>query len=143
MKWLIRLVITLLSHIIAQGRFISMLTDRADVISLSPKFPTPKNLLDLRNLSEYLSGCYALDGLNHLLGAIPRNRLYQKVHMVLIDTNLQKLYLVTLRYLQANVPNHSLHLLIKNHPSVFGRTYNVIDQYRNVVSLVYKFAHAP
>jgi hypothetical protein len=36
-----------------------------------------------------------------------------------------------------------LHSLIKNHPSVFGRTYNVIDQYRNVVSLVYKFAHAP
>jgi hypothetical protein len=75
MKWLIRFIITLFSHIITQGRFISMLTDRADVISLSPKFPTPQNPLDLRNLPEYLSGCYALDGLHHLLGAISWNRL--------------------------------------------------------------------
>jgi hypothetical protein len=120
-----------------------MFTNRADVISLPPKFTTPQNLLDLRNLPEYLSGCYALDGLHHLLGAISWNRLYQKVHMVLIHTNLQKLYLVTLRYLHAYVSNYSLHPFIKNNPPVFGRTYNVIDQYRNMVSLVYKLAHAP
>ena len=52
MNWLVRFVITLLSHIIAQGRFIPMLTDRADVISLSPKFSTPKHLLDFRHLLE-------------------------------------------------------------------------------------------
>jgi hypothetical protein len=143
MNRLVRFVITLLSHIIAQGRFISMLTNRTYVKSFSPKLSTPKQLLDFRHLPENLSGSYALDGLYHLLGTIPWYRLHQKMHVVLINTNLQKLYFVTLSYFQANIPNNSLHLLIKNHSSIFGWTNNVIDQYRNVVSLVYIFAHAP
>jgi len=143
MKCLIRFVITLLSHITAQGRFISMLADRADVIAFPPKFTTPKQLLDFRHLSENLSGSYALNGLHHFLGAICWHRLHQKMHVVLINTNLQKLYLIALRYLQTNIPNYSLHLFIKNHSPVFGWTNNVIDQYRNVVSFVNIFAHAP
>ena len=59
MKWLIGLVITLLSHITRQGRLISMVTDRTHVIALSPKLSTPKQLLDFRHLPENLSGCYA------------------------------------------------------------------------------------
>jgi len=128
MNWLVRFVITLLSHIIAQGRLIPMLTDRADVISLSPKFSTPKHLLDFRRLLENLSGSYALDSLYHFLRTISWHRLHQKMHVVLIKTNLQKLYLIALRYLQTNIPNYSLHLFIKNHSPIFGWTNNMIDQ---------------
>ena len=65
------------------------------------------------------------------------------MYVVLINPNLQKLDLIALRYLQTNIPNYSFNLCVKNQSPVLGWTNNVIDQYRNVVSLVYVFAHAP
>ena len=143
MKWLIGFVITLLSHITRQGRLISMLTNRTDIIALPPKLSTPKQLLDSWHLPENFSGCNALYCLHHFFRAIPWHRLHQKMYVVLINPNLQKLDLIALRYLQTNIPNYSFNLCVKNQSPVLGWTNNVIDQYRNVVSLVYVFAHAP
>jgi len=143
MKWPIGFVITLLSHITRQRRLISMLSNRTVVIALAPKLSTLKQLLDSWHLPENFSGCNALYSLRHFFRAIPWRRLHQKMQVFLIHPNLQKLALITHRYLQINNPNHSFNLSVKDHSPVFGWTNNVINQDRNVVSLVYVFAHPP
>lgn len=61
--------------------------------------------------------------------------------MIPICADLQKLYLVSLTDLQTDLLQSGINLLTEYHSPVFGRTYDVIQQDRDVVALVDDFTH--
>ena len=114
-------------HVFRNALLIAILTNRVDEIPFRPELPTPKGLLYRRHTHEDLSGSYALDRLNNLPRAIHRNSLNQKMNMIHIRPYLQKPYLVTLRYLQAYVPQLLIHLFRKHHAPILRWTYQMIQ----------------
>ena len=127
MQFLILFFPTLLLHVFRNALLIAKLPNRIDEIPLRPKLPAPKGLLYRRHTLEDLSGSYTLDRLNNLPRAIHRNGLNQKMNMIHIRPYFQKPYLVTLRYLQAYVPQFLIHLFRKHHAPILRWTYQMIQ----------------
>ena len=126
MQFLILFFPTLLLHIFRNTLLIAKLPNRVDEITLRPKLPTPKGLLYRWHAPEDLSGRYTLDRLNNLLRAIHWNGLNQKMNVIHVRPYFQKPYLVTLRYLQANVPQLLIHLFRKHYAPILRWTYQMI-----------------
>jgi hypothetical protein len=141
MQFLILFFPSLLLHVFRNALLIAKLPNRVDEISLRPKLPAPEGLLYRRNTPEDLSGRYTLDRLNNLPRAIHRNGLNQKMNMIHVRPYLQKPYLVTLRYLQANVTQLLIYLCRKHHAPILRWTYQMIQQNRYIMTLVNIFAH--
>ena len=71
------------------------------------------------------------------------NRLHQKMNVILIRTNLQKLCLVALLYLRTNIPHYLIYASSKYCPSILRRKHHVIQQHRYIMALMkYALAHA-
>ena len=95
-------------------------------IAVRPELPSPESLLDLGAASEYLSCSEALDRGYYFGHAVGRNGLHQKMHVILVSPDLQKLHLVPVLYLYAYAFHHHIHVLIKHCPSVLGRENQVV-----------------
>jgi hypothetical protein len=121
--------------------FIAMLPNRAHVVSVAPKLPSPKLLLYLRTRCQYLPCGNALDDLHDLLRTIHRHRLYQEVHMVLVCANLYECHLVSFTDFQTCLCELLVHRRRKYYSAIFCRTYNVIQKHRNIMTLVNIAAH--
>jgi len=63
------------------------------------------------------------------------------MHAILFNTNLKKIHLVSLRYFQTDFPEFPIHILGKYYSPIFGWTYQMIEQYRYIMTLVDVFAH--
>jgi len=137
---LVELVIntSLLLNVVAYCSLIPMLTYRAGKIPIAPKLSSPQLFLDMRTQTEYLPRCYTFDHRYQLRHAVCWNRLHQKMNVILIRANLQKLYLVSLLYLQTNIPHYLIHSFIKHSPAIFRRKH----QYRYIMALMNILAHA-
>ena len=61
--------------------------------------------------------------------------------MVLIRAYLQKLQLVALLNFYAHVFHCFINALVKYRTSVFGRKYQMVYEYRNIMTFVDIFAH--
>ena len=61
--------------------------------------------------------------------------------MILICTNLQEFYLVSLLDVQTDFLHNIVHITIKYCTPIFGRKYQMVYQYRYVMTLMYVFAH--
>ncbi len=127
MQFLILFFPSLLLHVFRNALLIAKLPNRVDEIPLRPKLPAPKGLLYRRHTPEDLSGRYTLDRLNNLPRTIHRNGLNQKMNVIHIRPYLQKPYLITLRYLQAYVPQLLIHLFRKHHTPILRWTYQMIQ----------------
>ena len=125
----LRILGTLISNVIPNARFITMLSNRAHEIPVAPKFSPPKLFLDLRTTAEYLPRRNALDHLHDLLRTIQRHRLYQEVHMVLVCANLNKCHLVSFANFQTALFELFIHWRGKNHSPIFGWTHDVIQKH--------------
>jgi hypothetical protein len=141
---LVELVIntSLLLNVVAYCSLIPMLTYRAGKIPIAPKLSSPQLFLDMRTQTEYLPRCYTFDHRYQLRHAVCWNRLHQKMNVILIRANLQKLYLVSLLYLQTNIPHYLIHSFIKHSPAIFRRKHHMIQQYRYIMALMNILAHA-
>ena len=64
------------------------------------------------------------------------------MYMIFICANLQKLDLISLLDLYADILQHPLNGSIKYRTSVFGRKDQLVQQDRNMIALVYVLAHA-
>lgn len=54
--------------------------------------------------------------------------------MVPIRPDLQENHLVPLRYFYADLAQHLIDMLAEDDPSIFRRTYHMIEQHRNIVT---------
>src|SRR6476620_3128549 len=86
--------------IMLNGVFISMSADCIHIVPLRPKFPTPELLFYFRMQFENLPCCDTFHTPNDLHCTQCRNTLNQKVDMILVCSNLNELYLISLRYLK-------------------------------------------
>jgi len=127
MQFLIILFQSLFFHVFRNTFLVTKLTNRIDEITLRPKLPAPKCLLHRCYSLEYLAGYYTLDRLYNFLGAIHRDRLNQKMNMILIHTYFQKVNLISLRYFQTNIFQLSINLVRKNHSPILCRTYQMVQ----------------
>ena len=116
-------------HICLYGIFISMTSNRVDIVSFGPKFPAPKLLFHLWMKLENLFGGDALDNLDNLTWTHHWNTLYQKMNMVFVGPNFNELNLIPLRYLKADVFQRFINCLIEHNPAIFGRAYKVVEKY--------------
>jgi hypothetical protein len=65
------------------------------------------------------------------------------MHLILVCTDLQKLYLVPQLNSNTRFLQHLLNLFVDHNPSVLRWKYQVIQQHQNIVILVNVFAHPP
>jgi len=133
---------TLIFDVFAYHGLIPMLSNRAREVPVGPKLPSPQLLLYLRTHPEHLSRRYALDHRYQLRHAIQRYRLHQKMDVILVYPDFQKLYLIALLDLQANIANHFIHSSVKYRPSILRRKHHVVQQNRYIVALMLVLAHA-
>jgi len=110
-------------------------------VSIRPKRPSPQLLLNMRTTAKYLSRRKTLYQPHKLRHSIRRNRLGQKMNMVLIRTDFQKLHLVTLLDFKTHIPQHDVHVLIDHSSTVIGWKNQTVKQYRNVMALVNILTH--
>ena len=116
-------------HICLYGIFISMTSNRIDIVSFGPKLPTPQLLFHLRVKLENLYGGDALDSLDYLAWTHRWNTLYQKMNMVFVRPNFNELNLIPLRYLKTDVFQTLINSFTKHNPPIFGRAYKVVEKY--------------
>jgi len=115
--------------------------DGIDEVPLCPKLASPQSFLHRRNPDKDFARRAALDTLRYLRGTVHRHGLNQKMNMLPVHTNLQKLYLITLGYLQTDLFQNRIHLICEDDTAIFGRTHQMIQQYRYVMAFVNILAH--
>ena len=140
MQYRIFLFNPLISNVTRNTRLISKLTNCIDKISICPKLPSPKLGLHLWMSSKYLFGRDTLQHRNYPCGTHLRNRLNQKMNMILISPYFQKMNFIPLFNLQTNLFQRLINDLTEHNPTIFCRTHKMVQQYRYIVRLVYVFA---
>jgi hypothetical protein len=128
-------------HVLADRIFIAMFPNSARKVSVRPEFASPQLIFHLGTAPEHLSCSDALYCCYDLRYAIRWNRLHQEMDMILIRTNLQEFQLVSLLDVQADFLYNIIHMIIKHCTPILGRKYQMVYQYRYVMTLMYVFAH--
>ena len=127
--------------ILVDGILIAMFANSSSKVAVGPEFASPQLLFHFRTTPEHLSCGKAFYHCYDFGYAICWNGLHQKMHMILICTNLQEFELVSLLYVQADFLHNIVHMIIKYYTPIFGRKYQMVYQYRYVMALMYVFAH--
>ncbi len=63
--------------------------------------------------------------------------------MIFVSSNLHKLNLISLFDLKTNIPYYAVYSLVDHCPTILRREHQVIQQNRNIVTLMSIFAHPP
>ena len=116
-------------HIRLYGIFISMTSNRIDIVPFGPELAAPKLLFHLRVKHENLFSRDALDCLDNLAWTHRWNTLYQKMNVVVVCSNFNEFNLISLRYLKANVFQALVNSLTEYNPAIFCRAYKVVEKY--------------
>jgi len=132
---------SLVFDIVGDGILIPMFSNSASKVAVRPEFASPQLLFHFRTTPEHLSCGKAFYHRYDFGYAICWNGLKQKMHMILIGTNLQEFQLVSLLYVQTDFLHNIVHMIIKYCTPIFGRKYQMVYQYRYVMALMYVFAH--
>src|SRR5664279_4137828 len=93
----------LVSNVFRNTCLISKLTDCVNKIPITPKFSSPKLFFHLWILSENLSGRNTFHNRYNLCRTHSRNRLYQKVDMIIVRPYLKKVKFMSLFYFKTCV----------------------------------------
>ena len=128
--------VTLIFDVLSYHRFIAVFADRAGEITIRPKLSTPELPLYLRTTPENFTRRQTLHQRHDLRNTVRRHRLNQKVDVIFVRPNLQKLHLVALRDCQADRLEFLINAFVKHHASVFRRKNQVVQQNRDIVALV-------
>src|ERR1017187_1707212 len=99
---------------------------RVHMVSLCPKFPTPKFLFYFGVKPQYLLHRDTLYNPDYLGRAQHGNTLYQKMNMILVSSNLYKINLVPFRYLKASFLQTFINCFRKNNSTILCRAYVMI-----------------
>ena len=142
MQLLIFLFPALLLYILAYHLLVPVLPDRADVISIRPKLPSPQLLLYFRAGCKYFSRRYALYDLHYLLRAVHRHTLHQKMDVVFVRSYLKECDLIPVANSQADLFEFLIYFGVEYNSSVLRRADYVIKKYRYVMALMNEATHS-
>jgi len=142
MKNLVVFFNALISDISRYARLISEFADCIHKVAIGPKFPTPQFFLHFRMFLENLTCCQAFHHRNDLSWAHSRYALYQEMDVIFVNSNLQKMDLVSFRYLKTDIFQTLINCFAENHPAILCWTNKMVKQHRNIVRLVNVFAFA-
>ena len=79
--------LSLILYLLANRRFVSVLTYCARKVPIGPELSAPQFLPHLRTALEYLFGRYAFEHRHYLRHTLSRYRLHQKMHVVFVRAN--------------------------------------------------------
>ena len=127
--------------IVGDGILIPMFSNSASKVAIRPEFASPQLLFHFRTTPEHLSCGNAFYHRYDFGYAVCWDGLHQKMHMILICTNLQEFQLISLLDVQTDFLHHIVHMIIKYCTPIFCWKYHMVYQYRYVMTLMYVFAH--
>src|SRR5512147_691686 len=134
--------LTLVPDILPNDFFSGMLSHSANVVTIGPEFATPQLLFDSWHPSKHFSRCKTLDDRDNFCRTIAWYRLHQKMYMILIRSNFEKLNLVTIGNFQTHIFQHLVHLIINHCSSIFSWTDKMIDQDGHIMAFSDDVTHA-
>ena len=143
MQRFIFLFSALLFDIATYRVFGSMLTNGADIVSITPKLAAPQLLFDTRRPRKDLPCSDALDNPYNLGWAVRWHRLDKKMHMIPIGSNFQKRDLIALGDVEAHCLQHLIDFFTEHDSTIFRWAHYMVEEERLVVSLEDMFAHSP
>ena len=134
---------TLVLNIVCNGVFVAMLANGVYIIPLRPELPTPQLLLHLGVRGEDHFGRDAFDRLHYSRGSEVRHCLDEKMDMIFVRTHLVEPNFVPLLDAEAHVFQRHFDFACEHVPAVLGRTDQVVQEERFVMTLQDVFAHSP
>lgn len=111
------------------------------MVTTRPELTTPKHLFDFWMKSKNLFRSNSFDSSDDFLRRIHDIALNQKMNMIFIKTNLQKMNFLTLLYFQANLLESQRNSSTQYFPTIFNRTNRMIQKQAFVMTLVDMFVH--
>ena len=142
MKLLIIIFIsTLFMDIPLNYTYACILTNRVNVITIAPKLTAPKLMFHFWMKPKQFSCCNTFYHLSYLLWGHHRNTLYQKMNMIFVRTNLDKMYFKSLFYVRAYINQAFFHFFCQNTSSIFYRAYQMIQQQTFVMTFINMLTH--
>ena len=120
-------IVTLFMNIFLNYLFVCILTNRVNVVSASPKLSSPQLLFHFWMKAEKLSRCYTFHHLNYRFWRNHWNALHQKMNMIVICSNLQKMYLKPTFNIFAHLNQTLFNIFRQNTSPIFYRTNQMIQ----------------
>ena len=120
---------------------VGILSHGIHIVTARPELAAPQHLLDFGMETENFSGRDALHGSDDFTRGVHGNTLNQKMNMIAVKANLQKMNLVPLLYLQANLFEGLRNGTAQNFSSIFDRTHKMIQKQAFVMALVDMLTH--
>jgi len=141
MNFLIFLFSTLCFDILLNGIFIAMPSHRVHIKSFRPKLTSPKLRLNFWMKFKNLLGRDTFYSLNYSRRAQHWNTLNQKMDMIVICSYFYKNDFKPFGYFKTNIFQTIINLFCKYNSTILGWTNKMIQQYRYIMTFMYKFAH--
>ena len=110
--------ISLLLNMLGYCILATMFTNSSGEVSVRPEFPSPEFLLNLRTSLEDLPCGKALDRRYYLGHGVGWDRLHKKMYMILVRSNLQEFYLISIFDLYTYLFHHCVNILVEYDTSV-------------------------
>ena len=112
---------TLFMDIFLNYNFIRILTNRVNIIPITPKLTAPKLMFHFWMQSKQFSCCNTFYHLSYLFWRHHWNTLYQKMNVIFIRANLDKMYFKSSFYVFAHFNQTLFHLLCQNvrYPPIY------------------------
>lgn len=121
--------------------FIRILTNRIHIIPTCPKFTSPKQSFHFGVEPENFLCRNALDCSDYLFRSTRRNALNQKMNVVDIKADFQKMNLVTFLYSKTNFLERYSNFITKHLSPIFDRTNKMIQKQAFIMAFMNMFAH--
>ncbi len=139
--FVVLLSLALFKNIFLNDFFVCILTYRINIIPVRPKLPSPKLLFHFRVKTEQFSRCYTFHNLYYRLSRHHRYTLYQKMNMVFICSNLQKMYFKSPFDIFTNFDQAFCNFIRQYISPIFYWTNQMIQKQTLVMTLMNMFAH--
>ncbi len=134
-------IATLFKNIFLDYFFVRILPNRVNVVPVSPKLSAPQLLFYLRMKTEKLSRTNAFHHLNDRFCRHHWNALYQKMNMIFIGTNLQKVYFKSVFNISTYIRQTLCNFIRQNTSPIFYRANQMIQKQTLVMPFMNMFAH--
>lgn len=120
-------IVILVMNIFLNYLFVCILSNRVNVVPVGPKLPSPQLLFHFWMKTEKFSCSNTFYHLNYRLWRHHRNALHQKMNMIFICSNLQKMYLKPAFNIFAHLNQTLFNIFRQNTSPIFYRTNQMIQ----------------
>lgn len=134
-------IASLFMDVLLNYALIRILTNRVNIIPITPKLAAPKLLLHFGMQPKQFSCSNTFYDLRYLFGRHHGNTLHQKMNMILIRSNLNKVYFKSFLYILTYFNQTLFYSLRQNTSPIFYRTNQMVQQQTFVMTFINMFTH--